>query len=473
MKNLLQNKKHIHFIGIGGSGMYPLAQILHNKGFFLTGSDNNPTDTVDAVKEMGIEVFMGHFPTNVLGADLIVRSAAIKDDNPEIIAAREKGIEIIERADLLGWITKQYEKAICVSGTHGKTTVSSMLVYIFMAEAQDTDAADTSPADISAVIGGKLKILNGGSGRVGTSDIMICEACEYADTFLKLAPDISVILNIDRDHLEYFKTMDNLRLSFTKFCDITSDTLVVNGDDSNTMQAVNNSGFKGRIITFGQGKDNDYYPENIVDSRFDLVKQGKLLAHIKLNVPGEHNIMNAVAACAVADSMGRGISAVVKGIEAFTGAGRRFEILSRCDGITVIDDYAHHPAEITATLKAAREYMRSTAGSGGNQRLWAVHQPFTYSRTASMLDEFAVSLSIADKVTLTQIMGGREVNDSRVCSEDLANKINSETPGLCNWLAEFEETCAYIVENSQIGDHIITLGCGDVNRLAHMIVKNL
>jgi UDP-N-acetylmuramate--alanine ligase len=471
MENLLirdsniKTKKQIHLIGIGGSGMFPLAQILHDKGHKLTGSDNNETDTVAAVRNMGIKVHMGHRQacldvfgdgSSVTAPDLIVRSAAIKDDNPEIITARERGIPVMERAELLGLITEQYNKAICVSGTHGKTTVSSMLTYIFM----------NAEEDISAVIGGKLKILDNGSARTGTSDIMICEACEYADTFLKLSPNISVILNINHDHLEYFKTMENLRLSFTKFCNITRDILVINADDENTMLAVKDSDFSGKIVTFGFSESNDYYPANINGNRFDLVKRGDFLAGIKLNVPGEHNILNAVAACAAAHNAKVSEASLVKGLESFTGAGRRFEIICCVNGVTVADDYAHHPTEITATLKAARS-MDFT-------RVWAVHQPFTFSRTKTMLSEFARALSIADEITLTEIMAGRETDNHDICSADLVNCIKSlQTHTGCNLLGTFEEIAEYVCKNSKAGDLIITLGCGDVNKLSKMIAENL
>jgi len=409
---------------------------------------------------------MGHNPENIADADVIVRSAAIKDDNPEIVAANEQGIPVIERADLLGYITKQYAKAICVSGTHGKTTVSSMLTYILM----------TANEDISAVVGGKLGILDGGSGRTGTSDIMICEACEYSDTFLKLDPNISVILNINQDHLEYFKTMDNLRLSFTKFCNITSDVLVVNGDDENTMTAVNNSNFNGRLVKFGRAETNDYYPKNVQGRQFDLFKQGDFLTRLTLNVPGEHNILNAVAACAAAHCAGVCESVFAEGLESFGGAGRRFEVLARINDVTVVDDYAHHPTEITATLSAARDFMLNSGDKSSplkKMRVWAVHQPFTYSRTKTMLDEFAESLSGADKVTLTEVMGGREVNNHDVCSADLAERVRISGDKACNWFVDFEEVADYVSANSQPGDLIITLGCGDVNKVAHLIVEKL
>ncbi|MCL1832297.1 MAG: UDP-N-acetylmuramate--L-alanine ligase [Oscillospiraceae bacterium] len=443
LNSLNKSDSIIHLIGIGGSGMYPLAQILHEKGYRLSGSDNNETDTLDAVRAMGITVHMGHNAQNVVGVDVIVRSAAIKDDNPEIVAARQSGIPVCERAELLGVITAQYDKAVCVCGTHGKTTVSSMLTYVFMHTQGDM-------ADISAVIGGKLKILDGGSGRTGKSDVMICEACEYADTFLKLHPNVSVVLNIDEDHLEYFKTMDNLRLSFTKFCNLTTDVLVVNGDDENTMTAVTNSAFAGKVVTFGRGADNDYTPDCV--------------SGITLKVPGEHNVLNAVATFATARTLGVPESAIASGLEAFTGAGRRFEILGTVNGITIADDYAHHPAEVTVTLKAAQ--------SMGYKRVWAVHQPFTYSRTKRFLDEFAEALAIADKITLTEIMGGREVNHHEVSAADLQEQL-AQKGAQCELFATFDEVCANVVENAHPSDLIITLGCGDVNKIAHMIIDKL
>ncbi|MCL1904337.1 MAG: UDP-N-acetylmuramate--L-alanine ligase [Oscillospiraceae bacterium] len=459
MENLLKFNNIIHFVGIGGSGMYPLAQILHAKGYSLTGSDNNQTDTLDAVRKMGIRVFMGHSPENLAdsSAAVIVRSAAIKDDNPEIVAAREKGIPIVERAELLGYITKQFKKAICVSGTHGKTTVSSMLTTIFMS------AEKPEIADISAVIGGKLKALNGGSGRTGTSDIMVCEACEYADTFLMLAPNISIILNINRDHLDYFKTMDRLRLSFTRFCNITSDVLIVNGDDENTMRAVQNSDFAGKIIKFGKSGSNDYEPKNICGREFDLIYRGDFVTRISLKVPGEHNILNATAACAAAIAAGADPQTLSKGLNAFVGAGRRFEVLGNVNDITIVDDYAHHPTEITATLNAAKDM--------GYKRVWAVHQPFTFSRTKTLLNEFASALSIADRVTLTEIMGGREVDNNDIRSKTLADLIDESKN--CDVFGDFEDASDYIVEKARPHDLIITLGCGDVNKLSRMILEKL
>lgn len=455
MEDFLTGKKHVHFIGIGGSGMYPLAQILHSKGFYLTGSDNNETETLKAVRNMGIPVYMGQRAENIEGADLIVYTAAIMSDNPELIAAKASGVKTVERCELLGLVTSWYNKAVCVSGTHGKTTTSSMLTHMYLAQ----------NIDLSTVIGGKLKAI-GGSGRAGTSDVMVCEACEFSNTFLHLFPNISIILNIDADHLDFFKTMDNLRASFTKFCDNTTDILVVNGDDENTMRAVKASGFDKQIITFGKTDKNRYYPENIkrisdFQTDFDLMENGKKIERISIHVPGAHNVLNAVAACAAALATGVTPENINKGLSTFWGAGRRFERLATIGGITVVDDYAHHPAEVAATLKTAKAMQDF-------KRVWAVHQPFTYSRTFTLMDDFASALEIADKVVLTEIMGSREKNTYNVYSADLAAKI----PG-CKWFPTFEEVARYVADNAESGDMIITLGCGDVYKVAFRIEEIL
>ncbi len=434
--------------------MYPLAQILHSQGYYLTGSDNNETATLEAVRKMGIPVHLGHSPANIEGADLIVHTAAIMADNPELIAAKSSGVLTVERSELLGLVTSWYSKAFCVSGTHGKTTTTSMLTHILL----------EAGIDLSAVIGGKLKAI-GGSGRAGNSEYMVCEACEFVDTFLKLFPNISIILNIDRDHMDYFKTMENLKHSFSEFCKKTTDMIVVNGSDPNSMEAVANSGTAARIITFGKTADCDFYPENIrhiADFRtdFDLMHRGRLLTPVTIHVPGIHNVYNAVAACAAAYSAGISAEALKEGLDKFGGAMRRFERLAEIDGVTVVDDYAHHPAEIAATLKTAKEMSF--------RRVWAVHQPFTYSRTAMLLNEFADALSIADRVVLTEIMGSREKNTYDIYSKDLAAKIEG-----CVWFAGMEEVSRYVAANVQPGDLVITLGCGDIYKAADRIIEIL
>lgn len=453
MEDFLTGKKHIHFIGIGGSGMYPLAQILHTKGYYLTGSDNNETETLELVRKMGIPVFLGQRAENIENADLIVYTAAIMNDNPELIAARESGVKTVERSTLLGLITEKFPNSICISGTHGKTTTTSMLTQIFISEG----------LDISAVIGGKLKSI-GGSGIAGTSDTLVCEACEFLDHFLNLSVDVAVVLNVDEDHLDYFKSLDNIIASFHKFCENAAKAVIINGDDVNSMKAL--EGIYGKdIITFGRNKKNMWYPDNIVhsgnlDTSFDIMYQGNVFCNAVIHVPGEHNILNAVAAAAAAHYSGASSKGIAKGLNEFNGAGRRFEKYGEYGGITVVDDYGHHPAEIAATLKTAKKM--------NYKRVWAVHQPFTYSRTYTLMDDFAKALSIADKTVLTEIMGSREKNTFNVYAEDLCEKIDG-----CVWFPEFEQVADYVFNNAKEGDLIITLGCGDVYKVARMICKKL
>ena len=452
--NILNGKKHIHFIGIGGSGMYPLAQILHSQGYYLTGSDNNETETLKAVRNMGIPVYLGQRAENIEGADLIVHTAAIMADNPELIAAKASGVPVIERSVLLGLITSMYDNAVCVCGTHGKTTTTSMLTHIFLADGND----------LSAVIGGKLKAI-GGSGLCGTSGTMVCEACEFVDTFLKLYPDTAVVLNIDCDHLDYFKTMENMKRSFTKFCEMTTKTIVYNGGDANTVEAVKAADTKARLVTFGWDSDNDYYPASInrksdFDTEFDLYKNGEKLGTAAVKVPGRHNVLNAVAAIAAALENGCRFDSAVKGLAQFHGAVRRFEKLSEVNGITFVDDYAHHPTEVRSLLE--------TAKGMDFRRVWAVHQPFTYSRTATLINEFAEALKIADRVVLTEIMGSREKNTYNIYSSDLAAKIDGAV-----WFPTFEEVADYVVRNAESGDLVITFGCGDVYKVGYMMIERL
>lgn len=446
--------------------MYPLAQILHSQGYYLTGSDNNETETLDAVRKMGIPVYIGQRAENIENADLIVHTAAIMEDNPELMAARQSGIPVLERADLLGIITSWYDNAVCVTGTHGKTTVTSMITQILF----------TAGVDLSAYIGGKLPCI-GGSGLAGKSDVLVCESCEFEDHFLKLSPDISVILNIDADHLDYFGTLDNIKKSFRKFAETTSKVLIINGSDANTVDAV--SGISKEIITYGKDDYCDYFPENIrhengLLTTFDLMKKGVKLGTITLHVAGLHNVLNAVAAAAAADFLGIDFNSIQKGLEEFRGAKRRFEKLGYENGITFVDDYAHHPTELEAALNAAMEM--------GFRKVWAVFQPFTFSRTKLLLDDFARVLQIPDQAVLTDIMGSREKNTYGIFTRHLAEKI----PG-CIWFPQdesmewtderkydnFQQICDYICKNAEEGDLVITLGCGDAYKIAKMIMNKL
>ncbi len=449
---LLKEVKRVHFIGIGGSGMCPLAEILHNEGYLLSGSDNNETDTLARIRSMGIPVTLGQKAENIDGAQMIVYTAALLPDNPELVAAKESGIPTFERADLLGAVTRLYSDCYCVCGTHGKTTVSSMLTQIMIQCGKDP----------SAVIGGKLPLTQS-NGRVGHTQNMVCEACEFKDTFLHLSPDIAIILNVDADHLEYFKTLENIIKSFNKFSKMATKALIINADDANTLKAVEDIKDK-EIITFGLDKSNDFYADNVtVDhafARYDIYKKGTLLGNIKLKVPGEHNVYNSLAALAAADYCGIEMSDAINSLEQFGGACRRFEILAEIDGITVADDYAHHPAELKVTLEAAMQM--------GYNNVWAVFQPFTYSRTKKLMDDFATVLQIPDKCVMTEIMGSREVNTEGVYTSQLAEKI----PGSV-WFNTFEEVADYVLKYAQSGDLIITLGCGDIYKAAKIMIKQL
>jgi len=450
--NLLKKVKRVHFIGIGGSGMCPLAEILFKEGYELSGSDNNETDTLARIRNMGIRVILGQKAENIEGAELIVYTAAILPDNPELVAAKASGIPTYERADLLGAITRMYSDCYCVCGTHGKTTVSSMLTQIMIQCGQDP----------SAVIGGKLPLIQS-NGRVGKTGNMVCEACEFKDHFLQLAPDVAVILNVDADHLEYFKTLDNIIKSFNKFSTMATKALIINGDDANTLKAV--EGVSGKdVIKFGLEKSNDFYADNIKIVRafahFDVYKNGEKQGHVELHVPGKHNVYNALAAIAAADYNGIAIPDAIASLQQFGGACRRFEILAKTHGLTIVDDYAHHPAELKVTLEAAMQM--------GYNHVWAVFQPFTYSRTKKLMNDFAEVLQIPDRCVMTEIMGSREVNTEGVYTSQLAEKI----PGSV-WFNTFDEVADYVLENAVEGDMIITLGCGDIYKAAKLMIKKL
>ena len=450
--SLMNKIKRIHFIGIGGSGMCPLAEILKSEGYELSGSDMNEGETLDRIKSYGIPVFMGHDAKNIDGAELVVYSAAIKENNPERKAAVEKGIPCIERSVMLGIVTRRYKRSIAVSGTHGKTTTTAMLSQILIG----------SGFDPSAIIGGKLPFI-GGNSYVGKSDIIVCEACEYVDTFLELNPYMSIILNIDADHLDYFKNLDNIKKSFNKFAHQTTGLLIINGDDENTLDAV--SDVEIEKITYGFGDNCDYRAVNVnadkgVHEQFDIIYKGEKLTNVKLIVPGKHNVYNALAAAAAAHCLGATANEISENLHKFGGVHRRFEILGTPDGITVADDFAHHPTELTATLTAAMNM--------GFNKVWAIFQPHTFSRTAMLLDDFAEALKIPDVAIISDILPVRETNTYNIHSTDLGAKV----PGsVC--LDTFEEITDYVCKNAKEGDLILTMVGGNVYMCANMIYKQL
>lgn len=449
--SILDDKKVIHFIGCGGSGMFPIIQILNGKGYTITGSDVNEGDIINYERNMGIKVTIPHNPLCVEGADLVVYSAAIFKDNCELARAKELNIPCIERSVMLGQVCRLFPKSICVSGTHGKTTTTSLLSQILI-------MADKDPA---CVIGGKLPLIDG-YGKDGKGENIVIEACEYSYTFLELLPYMAIVLNIDHDHLEFFKTFENLKNSFYRFTKLATGSVILNGDDCNTLDAIKQLDVP--VITFGIENNCDYVACNIRKEHksfysFDVQHNGQIIATVHLSIPGRHNIYNATAAFAAAHQLGISADIISQAIGKFGGAGRRFEIHGTVNGVTIADDYAHHPEEITATLNAAKDM--------GFNKVWAVFQPFTYSRTKMLLDDFAKSLQIADHVVMTEIMGSREVNTIGIYTKDLAEKI----PGSV-WFDSFDKVKDYVMSHAESGDLVITMGCGDVYKIAKSIIAD-
>ena len=450
--SILDKIKRLHFVGIGGSGMCPIAEILLHEGYTITGSDINESDTLDRIrKTYGEIVSMGHRAENIGDAEALVYTAAVKADNPELLAAKERGIPCFERSEMLGMLAARYKNAIAVSGTHGKTTTTAMITQILM----------DSGCDPSAVIGGKLTAI-GSNARIGKSDTVVLEACEYVDSFLQIEPQVAVILNIDADHLDYFKTLDNIIRSFRTFARQTSDLIVACGDDENTRKALEGID-NAKIVTFGFGEGNDYRAESLshlpgARARFTLCKNETPLCEIELRVPGRHNVLNALAAAAVADQYGVESEEISAALGRFGGVHRRFEILGHFNGITVADDFAHHPTELEATLTSAMEM--------GYRKVFALFQPHTFSRTAMLLDDFARVLSIPDQAVVSEILPVRETNTYGIHARDLTAKI----PGGV-YLPTFEEIADYAIANAEPGDLILTIGGGDVYKCANLIVK--
>ena len=446
---LLDGVKRIHCIGCGGSGMFPLIQILHARGYALTGSDVEETKITQAERAMGMTVTLGHDAANLGDAQLVVYSAAIHDVNPELQAAHAHGIRTVERAALLGYVSRLYPHSVGVAGTHGKTTTTGMIVTML-------ELAGKDPA---AVIGGKLPLI-GGYGKVGGGDSIVVEACEYSETFLYLTSYLGIILNIDNDHLEYYGTMGKLKLAFQKFA-LLSRTVVFNLDDPNTLDVMNS--IDRPVLSFGIENDARFRAVNIREYcpgfyEFDVEELGEHFAHLRLNVPGYHNIYNALAMCCCVRPLGLQPADAERAAENFKGMGRRFEVKGECNGAVIVDDYAHHPTELAATLKTAR--------SLGYQRVIAVHQPFTYSRTKALMQDFADVLRSADQVVLLPVMGSREVDDGSVRSEDLAAKI----PGSVV-VDGLDAAADWVRAHAGKDDLVVCMSCGDLYKAADKMVE--
>lgn len=450
---LLKESKNIHFIGIGGAGMCPIAEILLSLGYNVSGSDNNDTETFRRVEKEGAKVYLGQVKENIADdTDLVIYTNAILKGNEELDYAKAN-FPCYERAEVLGALSRVFSNCIGVCGTHGKTTVTSMTTQILM----------EAGLDPSAVIGGKLPAIDA-YGRYGHSENFVCESCEFNNTFLHMNPDMAVILNIDEDHLDFFGNLDNIKKAFRKFADLTTRIIIYNGDDANTVDTL--KGIEGkRLISVGRNDDNEWVAKNIVvpggfHSEYDIYHNGEFVCHTELSVPGEHNIINSLCAFVAGYESGADVESILRGLKTFGGAARRFELLGTYCGVTFADDYAHHPAEIRVTLEAAMKM--------GYKNVWAVHQPFTFTRTSLLLDDFAEVLSIADKCVISEIMGSREINTIGIKATDLSDKVEGSVQ-----LDNFDEICDYVCDHAEDGDLVITLGCGDVYKVARMMVNRL
>ena len=449
--------KTVHFIGIGGISMSGLAEILLDEGFTVSGSDSQASDLTKHLESMGAKVYIGQRAENIGdGIDVVVYTAAIHPDNPEFMAVQAKGIPMLSRAELLGQMMKNYRQALAVAGTHGKTTTTSMLAEIFM-------AAGTDP---TISVGGILDSI-GGNIRVGGSRLFLMEACEYTNSFLHFFPKIAVILNIDADHLDFFKDLDDIRHSFRRFAQLlpADGTLIINKEIEHLEEITD--GLSCRVVTFGLDSSADYYADQIShdetgNAAFHVISHGKDTGRVELSVKGDHNICNALSVIAVADLLDISRDDVCSGLQSFTGTDRRFEYKGDWNGVTVIDDYAHHPTEIKATLKAADVYP--------HREIWCVFQPHTYTRTKALFPEFVEALSHTDHVVLADIYAARETDTLGVSSQMLAEELKKKG---CDayYLPSFEAIEDFLKAHCQKGDVLITMGAGNVVNIGEALLK--
>ncbi len=447
---------HIYFVGIGGISMSGLAEVLSEAGFKVSGSDRQPSALTQALESRGIAVFYGQRKTNITpDIDCAVFTSAIHPDNPEYIAVQELGIPSLTRAELLGQMMKNYETPIAISGTHGKTTTTSMVSEILL-------HADLDP---TLSVGGILKSI-GGNIRVGHSGYFVTEACEYTNSFLSFFPKIGLILNIEEDHLDFFKDLADIRHSFRRFAELlpADGSLIVNGAIDNLKELT--AGLSCKVYTFGLTPDCDYYASDI---SYDEAGCPSFVLHapadrklpVTLSVHGEHNVLNALAALALSDVLGIAGQTAADALKAFNGTDRRFEYKGSIGGVTIIDDYAHHPTEITATLKSAAACPHKT--------IWCVFQPHTYTRTKAFLPEFAEALALADKVVLADIYASRETDTLGISSKTLQDelkKLGSE----CYYFPTFDEIENFLLQNCINGDMLITMGAGDVVKIGENLL---
>ena len=445
LQNYIQPGKRVHLVGIGGVSMRPLGLVLQGMGLIVSGSDMNSSVSTDELIAQGIRVDIGHRAENIIGADCIIRTAAVHNDNPEIAGARAMGIPVFERAQAWGIIMRAYKNAICISGTHGKTTTTSMVAHILM-------AAQTDP---TVMIGGYLPLLHAGH-RVGSGDTILLESCEYCDSFLNFFPSLAVILNIEADHLDFFKDLQDVEKSFHKFAELSTNGILANGDDQNTIDALAGLDY----ITFGFGPDNQIHAADVSTNwrSFDVICDGEKYCHLELPVHGQHNAMNALDAAGVAWIMGIPGIAAEQGLSTFHGAGRRMEFKGSYHGADIYDDYAHHPGELAATIDAVRTM--------GYKRVIFAFQPHTYTRTKALFDDFVKQLKRPDIVVLAEIYAARERNTIGISSRDLLEHIPNGI--YCATLPQVTQTLS---ELAQPGDVILTVGAGDIYRAGEALLK--
>ena len=452
----LSEGKYIHFIGIGGISMSSLALIVKKGGYKVSGSDITPTHITRKLENAGIEVFVGQSEKNIKSPDLVVYTAAISKDNPEYKEAVKNAGRVVERSVFLGELMKSYDCPCCISGTHGKTTTTSMVSLIMLEEKNDP----------TILVGGEVKALDGNL-RIGSGDIFVTEACEYVESFLEFFPKKAIILNVDADHLDYFKDIDHIISAFEKFALLVPEdgSIIVNGNDKNALKTVKNA--KCKVITFGIGENFDVYAKNVVFDKngfatYDLVYFGQKLCTITLSVPGKHNVLNSLAAAALCIDCGLSADSVKSGLKNFEGTDRRFEIKGDYKGCTVVDDYAHHPTEITAAIETAKNF--------GHKSVTVIFQPHTYTRTKALLNEFAQSLSLADRVIITDIYAAREIDDGSVSSQDVVD-IMVKNGCDATYIKEFEEVADHIRKTCSGDELIMTIGAGPVNKVGEMLIK--
>ncbi|MDR1797599.1 MAG: UDP-N-acetylmuramate--L-alanine ligase [Clostridiales Family XIII bacterium] len=453
------NLQRVHCVGIGGIGLSAIAEILLSRGIAVSGSDFKESEITDRLIEKGATVYLGHRAKNIGDADLVVYSSAVPPENPELAAARENGVPTVTRAQLLGRLMEGSANGIAIAGAHGKTTTTSMISLILKNAGRDP----------TILVGGNLKEI-GGNVRVGKDEFFITEACEYMDSFLELRPKYAVILNIDSDHLDYFKNIDHIVRSFDAFANLVPEDGAVFAYDANPFVSSIIGKLDRKCVTYGFHETCDFHAHDVAfDAEgmpsFCVEAYGEGFGCIKLSVPGEHNITNALAAIACCTQMGIERDVIVSTLEAFSGTQRRFEIQGfTTDGVKIVDDYAHHPAEITATIKAARNVP--------HEKMWVLFQPHTYTRTLALHDDFAAALAEADCVVLAEIYAAREKNIHNVTSKTIVEAMKKSDPWKDVWYFDtFEEIAAFVLENAAPGDLVITMGAGDINRVGEMILE--